>query len=1097
VSGLNEVLRDLTSTDVLFEKLTNTISSFSMLLADSTVQGVKMGAALGYMASQLYKAFNNIMNSVRGVLSTLSSGITGFLRVFSNIGRTITSIITRIIKLFGNLGDRVRDLFRFNPINLFKGIDSAVRGALGGLDLFLGYFDSIFSSEYVSRGEDLVNTLGSLNNVFGSDITNRAVRFSDALRSAFGVSTDEALSGISDLSFYLRGSGLSNSASIGASEQLSLLAKDLITVGVKDYNTAINQIRQGLAGRVQKGKGLGTLGINLSDESVESYLRNLRGINLTMDEMTERQKVIARYWVLMQQAQERFGSGGGFKNVADGLNSVYISIRRLKASLEEIRTTLSIGFTRLLAQLTPLILSFLNAINAAIQRVFSFVGISTELSATVDSLDGLTGYSDGLADLAEGFDEVDKAASKASGTLQSFDRINNLSSGTGTASKANDALFDALLDTSLGDTLGADLATSAADSFGAVLFDKLQGVYDKLNNLGRSITGRSDFDLGLNWDALKSSLTNIKSNLTDFFKKFGRFTLDIGFRVLDDIGAGEIINKVFSVFEKASESLLRIWVVLEPILLNTYERFIRPIVEEAGQYIIKFLDFIIQKLDSLATWFESNPQLVQSFFDKLGRGAQQVWQIIKGEGIADDATGVWRDVLGLLQALRDIFFALLPILQEVGKNLLSLFTDKVLPWLVDQLNKLADWLVNNKDQIVEFFKVLSEWAFDRFTLFVDVLSKLIDLLVQHPHLLTAFFDLAMFAQVAGFIAQLVSSIGGLLSAVMNGITLISSNLPLITSALGGVVAGVLPVVAGVSTVVLTIKKWIQEDMFGTFIKACQDMYDNFLQFTDMVVLRVFDFVQNFGDNVNSAMSSLINGLISLFNSLPTSVQNALKSLYDGFKNIVNGIRELFNALLSFLPNGFRSAFESIKNIITGVITGIGNTIRGFFDSVVEKLREIFNIGDRVNRVLNVKASGASTYAEYSGSDRAALGLTSRSSSIPVLPIIGRANGGTVQSGQLFVARENGMPELVGSFGGTTGVANNGQIVDALTSGVHNALVAFYNQRDNQRGTQTAVPQININGFGLIDRDTLNKLAQILSPYLQSNKLNYANVGFSI
>jgi hypothetical protein len=52
----------------------------------------------------------------------------------------------------------------------------------------------------------------------------------------------------------------------------------------------------------------------------------------------------------------------------------------------------------------------------------------------------------------------------------------------------------------------------------------------------------------------------------------------------------------------------------------------------------------------------------------------------------------------------------------------------------------------------------------------------------------------------------------------------------------------------------------------------------------------------------------------------------------------------------------------------------------------------------------------------------------------------RASGGFVSSGQLFVAREAG-PELVGSIGSRTAVANNDQIVAAVSNGVYNAVVS--------------------------------------------------------
>jgi hypothetical protein len=63
----------------------------------------------------------------------------------------------------------------------------------------------------------------------------------------------------------------------------------------------------------------------------------------------------------------------------------------------------------------------------------------------------------------------------------------------------------------------------------------------------------------------------------------------------------------------------------------------------------------------------------------------------------------------------------------------------------------------------------------------------------------------------------------------------------------------------------------------------------------------------------------------------------------------------------------------------------------------------------------------------------------RSISTPQIPYL--ATGGQVMSGQLFVARENGMPELVGKMGGQSTVANNEQIVDGIKQGVIEAMLS--------------------------------------------------------
>ena len=50
----------------------------------------------------------------------------------------------------------------------------------------------------------------------------------------------------------------------------------------------------------------------------------------------------------------------------------------------------------------------------------------------------------------------------------------------------------------------------------------------------------------------------------------------------------------------------------------------------------------------------------------------------------------------------------------------------------------------------------------------------------------------------------------------------------------------------------------------------------------------------------------------------------------------------------------------------------------------------------------------------------------------------KASGGFVDSGDIFVANENGVPEMVGSFGNRTAVANTDQIVAGIASGVASA-----------------------------------------------------------
>lgn len=70
-----------------------------------------------------------------------------------------------------------------------------------------------------------------------------------------------------------------------------------------------------------------------------------------------------------------------------------------------------------------------------------------------------------------------------------------------------------------------------------------------------------------------------------------------------------------------------------------------------------------------------------------------------------------------------------------------------------------------------------------------------------------------------------------------------------------------------------------------------------------------------------------------------------------------------------------------------------------------------------------------------------------------------ADGGFVDTGELFIAREAG-PELVGRINGKTAVANNDQIVSGISSGVYNAMVSAMSRSHRANTTVTAIFQVD-------------------------------------
>ena len=189
---------------------------------------------------------------------------------------------------------------------------------------------------------------------------------------------------------------------------------------------------------------------------------------------------------------------------------------------------------------------------------------------------------------------------------------------------------------------------------------------------------------------------------------------------------------------------------------------------------------------------------------------------------------------------------------------------------------------------------------------------------------------------------------------------------------------------------------------------------NILYIFDLVKLRIDRFIGN------------VRGMIDVFSKL---FNGDFAGAWASFKTLfVNNMKSLGNEGVLYL-NRMIASFESFLNFF---VRGINNLIGGF-----NKIK--WEVPDWVPGIGGKKLS-------FSISAVPEVTL----SRIPKF-----ADGGFPSEGQAFIAREAG-PELVGSIGGRTAVANNDQIVSAVSQGVYRAVV----QAMAQSGDQTVEAKVN-------------------------------------
>ena len=115
--------------------------------------------------------------------------------------------------------------------------------------------------------------------------------------------------------------------------------------------------------------------------------------------------------------------------------------------------------------------------------------------------------------------------------------------------------------------------------------------------------------------------------------------------------------------------------------------------------------------------------------------------------------------------------------------------------------------------------------------------------------------------------------------------------------------------------------------------------------------------------------------------------------------------------------------QDIKSWLGGIADFVGNV----WDGIVDGAKNMFKRGkEEAEEESDSDSSGPGGNSGYVDSGPG---------------VKGHATGGFPKSGQMFVARENGLPEMVGSWGGKAAVANNMQITEGITRAVQSGMRA--------------------------------------------------------
>ena len=216
---------------------------------------------------------------------------------------------------------------------------------------------------------------------------------------------------------------------------------------------------------------------------------------------------------------------------------------------------------------------------------------------------------------------------------------------------------------------------------------------------------------------------------------------------------------------------------------------------------------------------------------------------------------------------------------------------------------------------------------------------------------------------------------------------------------------------------------------GGYVKALDDSVESSQQFVESLQEmgvssdELSEYLDVLKDEDIPGITEQAQNMVEVLNTdLPTSIQT--------FKDFATDVKKHLETVKSywtdtFLPlfteDALTQAFANLEPTVTTIFEGMAKAVVGIVNKMIDAINDAFDISwdaVEVNGEKVVEAGSAQL--------------------IKINRIEGFMNGG-FPSGDIFMANEYGNAEMIGRIGNNTAVANNDQIVNAVSSGVRGAI----------------------------------------------------------
>ena len=939
---------------------------------------------------------------------------------------------------------------------------------------------------WFNETNDYVEALNLFNVALG-DCAGAAKEYAESVSAIAGIDMKEWMTYQGAFYQLANGYGLASDASERMSKNLTQLAFDLSSLWNVDAETAFQKLQSGMSGQI---KGLKVWGINVSVAQLkETALAH--GIDLATSKMTEAQKATLRYVTIMEQTSK--AQGDMARTIATPANA----LRILNAQWTQAKRAMGQVVSLVAVEVIPWFQALVQVIRDVAEVLSKKYETPTpdlkDLSNTTIDPKPFDKVSDSLGKATESAKELKK-------TILGIDEINALTDNSassptaGTTGTGNGYASDFGLDlgkydydflsgldsTDLDDKkkklkeilsyVTAISAGFAAMAISKKLIDGISWLQKALGgvkslSLNWSIFGAAAFfsdldklrqyikdieDNGANWSNVSGVLGEFAGSIGDVLIVLGKTEIAAPLKAIQ--GITEIINGVKGLSDEDTENdidsactairgLGDVGIAIGAATKNM------TLAGASGALV--GLTGIISELSE--NW-EAIKSGDWSGVDKVSLATNAVY-VLAGLATALGAFNKAKDATDLTKTTEK--------LDEVksATESVSTSTSALTSKMITLVKNLGLGLV-----------VIAE---------VAVAAGLI---------VAAIWAVGYGLNQIGIAWQPVLDNGETVTAALGRGALLLLAVGVATAAIGAITvasSGALPVAVGLGTAMLVLLAAAFVDFIASLVVVADqisvELYPAFERVnsalpsltTDMSNFK--DFMGQFAsmaasyaaDSAIAGLSNVVSNIVNLFTGDPiqrfadnadkqyTQASNLNKKLQLANPELTTAIALLtaYNNLFSRLEalTGQNSniqlaqgVYANLKEVGKKLVTGLVDGIKGEMSSLSNTMRRLLsdNISSRdasslgkdygreFARGISSGFKGASFPTLHGNVDVSASGYVS-------LSLKAYAKGGFVDNGQMFIAREAG-PEMVGTIGNKTSVANNEQIVSGIAQGVSDA-----------------------------------------------------------